>query len=328
MSDRQPVSTSLPRRAFLKAGVAGAVAASAAHATIPGAAAQDDALAFGPEGLVDTTGTGKILPVAVQWGMLPDDLEPAARVALAARCGFDGIEAPPMEDLDEAKNIGDLAAEAGVPVHCIIYGGWHAPLSDPDPARAEQGLADLSQAMRTAHAMGADTVLLVPGRVTAEVRYIECYERTQQRIPEVFPLCEELGVTLAVENVWNDFLLSPIEFARYVDEFNSPWLQAYFDCANIVLFGFPQDWIRTLGHRTRRVHYKDFHRGDRAWTPLGEGTIDWEAVYEAFVEVGFSGWCTAELPGGDEEYLTEVCRRMRAISAGGTGVLPEGFEAG
>lgn len=309
----------LDRRSFLTAGVAGAVAAS----SLRSARAQDLDANLDAELEAELRGPiedGPILPCAVMWSMLPDDIDPEARVAMAARCGFDGIEAPPMDDLDEARRIGELAVAAEVPVHCIIYGGWHALLSDPDPSKAAQGKEDLAQAMRTANAMGADTVLLVPGRVTPTVRYIECYERTQERIPDLFPLAEELGVVIAVENVWNDFLLSPIEFARYVDEFNSPWLQAYFDCANIVAYGHPQDWIRTLGHRIRRVHYKDFHRDTREWTKLGEGTIDWQAVHEAFIDVGFTGWCTAELPGGDEAYLTEVRRRMNAISVGGTGV--------
>ena len=313
--EEQPRNAGLNRRSFLTAGVAGAMAASALQSA--GAAAEIGELEAELRG---EPVEGPVRPCAVQWGMLPSELEPAARVALAARCGFDGIEAPSMDNLDEAKQIGDLAAAAGVPVHCIIYGGWHALLSDPDPGTAQQGKEDLAQAMRTANAMGADTVLLVPARVTPTVRYIECYERTQERIPELFPLAEELGVVIAVENVWNDFLLSPIEFARYIDEFNSPWLQAYFDTANIVAYGYPQDWILTLGHRIRRVHYKDFHRDDREWTKLGEGTIDWRAVHDAFVEVEFTGWCTAELPGGDEAYLTEVCRRMKAISAGGEGV--------
>ena len=95
----------------------------------------------------------------------------------------------------------------------------------------------------------------------------------------LLPLARELKVVIAVEEVWNKFLLSPMEFARYVDEFDSPWLKAYFDVGNVVFYGFPQDWIRALGPRIVKVHLKDFQldrpNGRFAWKNLGEGDIDW-----------------------------------------------------
>ncbi|MDP2983581.1 MAG: TIM barrel protein, partial [Candidatus Latescibacter sp.] len=126
----------------------------------------------------------------------------------------------------------------------------------------------------------------------------------------------ELNVIIAVENVWNKFLLSPLEFTQYVDEFASPHLKAYFDVGNIVLYGVPQDWIRTLGKRIVRVHVKGFDEKKREFVGLCEGNIDWRAVRRAFEDIGYSGWVNAELSGGDETYLTGVSECMDKIFRG------------
>ena len=102
-------------------------------------------------------------------------------------------------------------------------------------------------------------------------------------------------MVIAVENVWNKFLLSPIEFARYVDEFESRYVAAYFDVGNIVLYGYPEQWIRTLGHRIKKVHIKGFHAGQRAFVGLLEGTIDWNAVMHSLADAGYDDYITAEL---------------------------------
>jgi len=123
-----------------------------------------------------------------------------------------------------------------------------------------------------------------------------------------------------VEEVWNKFLLSPIEFARYVDEMGSPWIKAYFDVGNVVFYGFPQDWIRTLGPRIAKVHLKDFQLdrpgGKFAWKNLGEGDIDWVEVRKAFADVGYDGWMTTEISGGDAAYLKDVGARFDRFLAG------------
>ncbi|MBI4560148.1 MAG: sugar phosphate isomerase/epimerase [Candidatus Hydrogenedentes bacterium] len=254
-----------------------------------------------------------VLPRAIQLGMLPEKLSLEDKLGLAKACGFHGIEAYPMDDLEAAKHQGESARAAGVPIHSITYGGWDAPLSHPDPAVAEKGSHGVETALRTAKAMGADTVLLVPAVVNEQVRYVEAYERSQKRIRKLLPLAKELRIIIAVENVWNNFLLSPLEFARYVDEFHNPWLRAYFDVANVVAFAWPQDWIRTLGTRIVKVHIKDFKREGRQWTPLFEGDVNWPEVRSAFAEIGYTGFITAELPGGDEAYLREVYKRMEQI---------------
>lgn len=268
--------------------------------------------------LGDTQAAGPSSPLkkAVQLGMLPKEMSDAEKLALARSCGFEGIEAYPMEDLAAAKRLGDAARTVGVPIHSICYGGWRAPFSAPDSAVIEEGLDGMENALRTAHALGADAVLLVPAVVNEKVRYIEAWERSQEHIPKLFPLAEELGVVIAVENVWNNFLLSPLEFARYVDAFESPWLRAYFDVGNVVAFGWPQDWIRTLGQRICKIHLKDFKREGRQWVNLREGDVNWIEVRRALDEVGYTGYMTTELPGGDEAYLKDLSERIDAIIAG------------
>lgn len=291
--------TKIERRSFLK------YAASAAVGT---------ALFSGGAAIQAGQGGAK-LRKALQYGMLPKNLSDADKFKLAKKCGFEGIEGSPMENLDAAKELGRLAREAGTPVHSIVYGGWGAPFSDPDPAVIDKGLAGMETALRSAKALDAGVVLLVPAIVNEEVGYGQAYERSQKHVRKLLPLAEELRVIIAVENVWNKFLLSPLEFARYVDEFDSPWLKAYFDIGNVIIYGYSQDWIRTLGKRIVKIHLKDFKRKGYEWTNLLEGDVNWKQVRLALGEVGYDGYLTPELRGGDEEYLTDLSGRIDKIIA-------------
>jgi hexulose-6-phosphate isomerase len=160
--------------------------------------------------------------------------------------------------------------------------------------------------------------------VNAETSYAQAWERSQKQIRKLIPLAEELKIVIGIEEVWNKFLLSPLEFARYIDEFESPWIRAYFDVGNVAISGYPHDWIRTLGPRIVKLHIKDFSfKNDPAikkrvadWVPLREGEIDWRAVHAALSETGFKGTATVELSGGDAAYLKEVNRRFELILSG------------
>ena len=301
MEDGNMEGNSMGRRDFLKRSAAVTVGAGVAGAA---SSARSGEQPFDP------------LPKAVQLSMLPKRLSDEDKLKLAKSCGFDGIETDPIDDLAAAKKLGELARDAGVPIHSIVFGGWHAPLSDPNPEVIEKGLRGMEAALRCAKAMGADAVLLVPAVVTEKVRYGEAYERSQGHIRKLLPLAEEVGVIIAVENVWNKFLLSPLEFARYVDEFESPWLRAYFDVGNVVTFGYPEDWIRTLGERIVKVHLKDFKRDPHKWAGLREGDVNWPEVRRALAEVGYTGYITCELSGGNEKYLRDVSDRMSKIAVG------------
>jgi len=245
-------------------------------------------------------------------GMLPKELTDAEKFKLAKRCGFEGIDAKPMDDLDAARQQAKLAREAGVPIHGIVF-GWWPPFSETDPKVVKKRIAGMETALRCANAMGATTVLLVPTRVTENFRYADAYEQSQKHIRKLLPLAEEMGVIIAIENVWNKFLLSPLEFTRYLDEFESPWVRAYFDVGNVIIHGYAQDWIRTLGERIIKIDLKDFKRKGYQWTNLGDGDVNWPEVRRALDEIEFSGYMTAELHGGDEAYLSDLAKRIDLV---------------
>ena len=149
-------------------------------------------------------------------------------------------------------------------------------------------------------AYGGNTVLVVPAVVNRKVGYRDAYKRSQENIRKLIPDAEASGVKIAIEEVWNKFLLSPVEFARYIDEFESPWVGAYFDVGNVVEFGYPEEWIRELGKRILKVHIKEYAKEKRFKYRLGEGReIDWKAVRGALLDCGYDGWITAEVPYGN-----------------------------
>src|SRR5712692_3546594 len=258
------------------------------------------------------------LPIrkAVLLSMLPRELNYADRFQLARSVGFEEIECPTTPDEREAEEMKNAAAKTKLRIHSVMnMAHWKFPLSSSDPAVVAESMKGLETSLRNAHLWGADTVLLVPAVVNPQTSYRDAWARSQERIRKVIPLAAELKVIIAVEEVWNKFLLSPLEFARYVDDFHSPWVRAYFDVGNVVIHGYPQDWIRTLGKRIIKLHIKDFIFKDLTarFVPLREGEIDWREVYKALQEIGYSGSATVELGRGDEAYLREVSRRFDLI---------------
>ena len=193
--------------------------------------------------------------------------------------------------------------ETGLVIPSVCCGPhWTHPLSDPDPTVPAKGLAGLETALRDAKAYGATSVLLVPAVVTEQVSYDEAYARSQAEIRKALPLAEKLGVKIAIENVWNRFLLSPLEAVRYVDELNSPMVGWHFDVGNVVTYGWPEQWIRTLGKRILKLHIKEYSRqkqnneGFRKGFDVEylEGDNDWPAVMKALDEIAYEGWAIAE----------------------------------
>jgi hexulose-6-phosphate isomerase len=259
---------------------------------------------------------------AVLISMLPKELSYHDRFKLAVDSGFAGIEMRTIADAAEAEQIRDASAKTGLRVHSVMNAEhWNSPLSSADPAVVAKSVAGMETSLRNAKLWGADTVLLVPAVVNPETSYKDAWTRSQKVIRErILPLAQELKVVVAVEEVWNKFLLSPLEFARYVDEFESPWVKAYFDVGNIVFYGYPQDWVRALGPRIVKVHLKDFQLdrpgGRFNWKNLGEGDIDWVAVRQAFADIGYDGWMTTEISGGDAAYLKDVVARFDRFLAG------------
>jgi len=291
----------IDRRSFLES--ATAVAAVAALRPQPAAAA------------------GQIKK-ALYVSMLPEKLGYRERFQMALDAGFQGVEVGTITDPKVAEEIKGAAATTGLKIHSVMNAAhWRYPLSSADPQVVAKSVAGMEASLHNAQLWGADSVLLVPAVVNPETSYKDAWTRSQKVIKErILPLAQELKVVIGLEEVWNKFLLSPLELARYVDEFASPYVKAYLDVGNMVFYGYPQDWIRTLGPRINRVHLKDFkldhEKGQFFWKNLGEGDIDWPEVRKAFSEVGYEGWASTEIEGGDLAYLKDVVKRFDRFLAG------------
>jgi hexulose-6-phosphate isomerase len=259
---------------------------------------------------------------SVLFSMLPKELPVVDRFKIAIDAGFVGVEMHTEPDKAQAELARDAAAKTGLKIHSVMNADhWRYPLSSADPDVVTKSVTGMETSLRNAALWGADNVLLVPAVVDGVTSYADAWTRSQQVIKSrILPLATELKVVVAVEEVWNKFLLSPLEMARYVDEFKSPWVHAYFDVGNVMFYGYPQDWIRTLGKRIARVHLKDFKVDRRAgrfeWKNLGEGDIDWIEVRKAFNEIGYDGYMTTEIQAGDAAYLKDVAARVDRFLAG------------
>lgn len=307
MSKQTTHSQGIDRKAFLgvAAGAALALGAGAAERTL--AAERKAVKKEGPK-------------KALLYGMLPGNLSMEDRFKLAHDVGFAAVEAPPITEQAECEKMRDAAAKAGIRVHSVIYGGWGPTLSDPDPAARDKSVANAAAALQGAKWMGADDILLVPAVVDAKTRYTDAWNRSQEGIRRLIPTAEKLGVMICVEEVWNNFLLSPVEYAQYIDSFRNPLVQSYFDVGNVVTFAWPQDWIRTVGKRIKKVHLKDYKGGPGLFggnkgnfVNLLDGSIDWPEVRRAFEEINYTGFVTTELGGGDEKYLRDISARVDKI---------------
>ena len=259
---------------------------------------------------------------AVYISMLPKELPYPQRFQLAKDVGFEGIEIGTITDPAVAAEIKEASAKTGLVIHSVMNADhWKYPLSSADPEVVAKSVAGMETSLRNAKLWGCDSVLLVPAVVNPETSYKDAWTRSQKVVKErVLPLAQELRVVIGMEEVWNKFLLSPLEMAHYVDEFASPWVKAYLDVGNMLFYGYPQDWIRTLGKRIHRVHIKDFKvdrgKGQFFWKNIGEGDVDWPEVRKAFSEVGYDGWVTTEIEGGDAAYLKDVVARFDRFLAG------------
>jgi hexulose-6-phosphate isomerase len=229
----------------------------------------------------------------------------------AREAGFSGIEMRlgveiPMETpQDEVKRIGEAARKADIAFVSV----WASqplsrnPLNSPDPALRQKGVEVIHKAIDIATWLDCGAILLVPGRVGPgakfQIGYQETWDRFSAELPKVIPYAAEKKVLLTPENVSNKFLLSPLEMRSFIDQFHSPYLQAHFDVGNVMQWGFPEDWILTLGSRIKRLHVKDFkpaRRGEAAHSAdLLEGSVDWPGVMSALVKVGYSGFVSPEI---------------------------------
>lgn len=258
---------------------------------------------------------------ALKFGMIGGDGTMLEKFKIAKSCGFDGVEldSPADWDLDEA-----LAAKSATGLEIpgvVLSSHWSKPFNHPDSQVRKEASKALDTALHDCKALGGTTVLVVPAVVNGSMGYSEAYNRSIEEIARHVPTAEELGVSIAFENVWNNFLLSPMEAARYVDEFNSKHIGWYFDIGNIVNYGYPDQWIRTLGKRILKLDVKDFSRQKRndegLWkgfgVKIGDGDAEWDKVCDALKEIHYSGWATAEVGGGGAERLRDIASRMERV---------------
>lgn len=301
---------SFTRRQFMKTSSAAAAAFALGAPGAPGAEQEKQPMR-------------RSIRKAVKLGMVAGEMSLLEKFRLLKELGFDGVELDSPNNLDPDEV---LAArdEIGLPIHGVVDSvHWRQTLSDPDPAVRTKGVEGLQTALRDCKLYGGSTVLLVPAVVNKNISYDDAYRRSQAEIRKALPLAAELEVKIALENVWNSFLLSPLEAARYVDEFDSPMIGWYFDVGNVVNYGWPEQWVRILNTRIFKLDIKEFSRAKRdregLWKGFGvkllEGDCDWPAVMAALDEIGYRGWATAEVAGGDAERLRDIAERMDRIFA-------------
>ena len=251
--------------------------------------------------------------------MLPGNLSHADRFKMARDTGFEVAQAPTTTDQHIAEEIKNAADRANIRIDSVMnMDHWEYPLSSSDPAVVEKSLAGMRTSLHNAKLWGSDTVLLVPAVVNPQTSYRDAWTRSQEQIRKLIPLAADLKTVIAIEEVWNKFLLSPLEMDKYIREFQSPWIKAWFDIGNVLLYGYPQDWIRTLGKSIVKLHVKDFKRKEDgyAWVNLGDGDADWPELRKALAEIGYTGSAIVELKGGDEAYLRDLSRRMDRLLLG------------
>lgn len=303
----------LPRRDFLKRS---ALAVTASAVAPFRSFAADSSTATAPAKLR--------LKKAIMWSTVGVKGSVLEKMALVKAAGFEGVE--PMSHMAQDDVIRGLEQTAlkAASVCCATH--WNETLSHPNPGTRERGLEGLKQALRDAKRYGAGSVLLVPGVVNQQVTYEQCWSRSIEQIRKAIPLAEETGVTISIENVWNNFITQQDEAARYLDEINSPWVKWHFDIGNIIWYGDPIDWINKLGQRIWRLHIKEYSRdlamrsGERGKgfaAKFLEGANNWKGIMKALDRIGYKGeWGIAEQGGGNTpEGLQDLSARMDKIFA-------------
>ena len=308
---------SLGRRQFLAVG-AGSVAAAVGG---EGMAPAENATAS----RIVTPPAGKRILLACKLGMLPKKLEGkelslVERLRLAGEAGFDGV------DFDQAgewtpEQARDAVRESGVFVHnAINHAHWQQRLTSEKEEERNRSRANIEHCLRVSHAAGGSGVLIVVGRgADGAPDVIE--ERCRQEIRKLLPVAASLGQMILVENVWNQMWYdhdkppeqTPERFIKFIDSFNSPWVGMYYDVGNHWKYGQPGDWIRAFGRRCVKMDAKGFSRAKGKFVEItGEDDdLPWAQVRKALDEIGFAGWATAEVNGGDLKRLTQVREQMQ-----------------
>jgi len=286
----------MQRRNFIKKTVTSVAAASVLSLPFIGCSRRKT------DASVPVTNAGQIYSFkkSIMWGSVSVEGSVLEKCKAIKEAGFKGIEPNSHMDRQEVIDAAKATGLAITDVCCSTH--WGKPLSHPDAAIRQEGIDGVIVALEDAAAYGTDAILLVPGVVNDVVTYDECWNRSVEGIQKLLPVAERFKVKICVENVWNNFLLSPMEAARYVDQFKSPFVKFYFDCGNILIYGWPEQWIKILGDRIGRIHIKEFSkkiadqqgRGAGFRVLLAEGDVNWAKVMEALRQNYQNTWLATE----------------------------------
>jgi len=252
-----------------------------------------------------------------------------AFLAKAKDAGFQAVEPTldgplnPDSPEDEVARVRQVICDAGLEVASLACGAyWQFPFTANDPAIRAKAVELTEKVVRIARWLGTDAVLVIPGMVAGlggegeVVSYDVCYERALAELAKTVPAAERAGVRMGLENVWNKFLLSPLEMAGFVDAIGSECVGVYFDVGNVVAFGYPEHWIRILGKRIVRVHLKDFKRSVGTidgFCPLGTGDVDWVEVKRALQDAGYDGYLSCEIGPVDDDELRKSAELANSL---------------
>lgn len=238
----------------------------------------------------------------------------ARTLRFAREAGYDGVELTVSEPgqgpltletrQDEASRIRDIAAEAGVALPSLMCGSAvrATPVLHSDADVRAQAVENLGRTLERAKWLGATAVLLHPGQLKAEMRYDQAWDWTRDALKAMIPHAERHGVALAIENVWNKFILSPTEMKQMIDEVGHPLIGTYFDVGNCILYGYPEQWVAILGSRIKKVHVKDFKRAvgtGKGFCQLLDGDADYPAVMAELRRAGYDDYLTSEVSVGN-----------------------------
>lgn len=257
---------------------------------------------------------GRHIYKSLKWNMVKLPGTAVEKFATLKKLGYDGVELDSPNGLDVHTAV-DASKSSGLPIEGIVNSThWRIRHSDPDSTVREQAMVNMREAMHYAHAVGAGSVLLVPGKVTDPARenHDQVWQRSLAALKELAPLADELDIQILIENVGNGFCETPEAFAQYIDAVDHPRVGIHFDIGNHIRISPPAHWIRVLGKRIKKLDVKD-RTTDNERTLVGDGDADWPQVRKALQELGYRGWAAAEVPGGDEARLTDVLRRMNRV---------------
>jgi len=252
-----------------------------------------------------------------QWAFpYPDKMNLEQCLHLAKDAGFDGIELnydldndlSPKSGPKEYAEIRKLADKIGIQISGLCsFLFWPYALTNNDNAKRTRGFELAQKMTQAAHDLGVENLLVVPGAVHIPWRTDYepvpndvCDKRAREAIGKLLPLAEKLKVRMNIENIFfNGYLMTPGEMADFVDSFKSEFVKVHFDTGNIMMFQFPEHWVKQLGKRIQNVHLKEFTKKGtdyslESFRPLLDGTTNWPAVIEAFDQTGYKGYLTFE----------------------------------